>query len=924
MSYTIDIIDTQDSSHTIAIEQAARSSVVLEWQGSDAKDSKFIIGSSLRFTMLDPDYNDGLFDSIFTGNETRFKARLYLDAGNKTIWQGFLLPDSYSEPYHNGVIEVSFTATDGLGRLKGKYLADDFYTDEKSVIDIISACLAKTGLVLPLYFTPAIENAIVKDYQAIYLDTLHFIKKDKKQDAYKILNSVLKDMLCKVYQCDDRWYIDALNKTQFVAVNYKHYDAAGAYVGDVELVRALKESKPLMTPEITMVPPYGEIIVTHERTQLQLPETIDIEANDGWGISSGVIGEIFATHWAGNNDYYAKAYHPDYIVALPAVLGTGFDDVDVTQFISLKAKLYVAPGITLSFSLEFKPSRSPVYAPSTSAFFENGTKGEILIDGVVKHEFLVQFDNADDEYSTTVAFDILPLDAGLLDIRIYQPFCNNTVSYAHIENFLIEKITLDQTPFIEQEITQDSINDEYTIVKDHELVFADDYTGQNKAFLLSKQRTLGATYNTINVPVLYGQTILGVNYTTVQLDGANLIKDNIDTVYYNDVLLTDLQVVYNLNQGEQMVIITNAPITSGSFDVRVYNVNDIAGDRAHWQQWTDAVFQIESERYAQIIANVYRRMFNVPHYKLNMTLNQSVKINDILTFPYKLLQNYFITNCRWVIDECETTVTAIKGYYQNDIIINPGDNIPPIVIAGDDIYLTTGVTIAAFAATAYDPDGFIATIIWEKISGDNDAIIETPGNLITNLTGLNGDAYTFKITVTDNEGATASDTVGIYRIKEYDFNNTISCTTDENHGSGQGSYQIRRRIFTIPTTPVLPDGLTLNLSFSFENFAQGAGAHTDAGDFLGATCVALGARVDGGVNNVIYKNGFEVFRGPSNYLSSATVNINMVSGDVIQIQIEALVPPVDNNTRCTLTEAVDVDGETVITGLPLEVLAFDG
>jgi len=126
MSYTIDIIDTENDDLVISNELAEAKSIVLTWKGSDEKDEIYIIGSSLSFTMLDENYTDGRFDSLFTGNETRFKVRLYHDTDSEsteddvTIWTGFLLPEQYTEPYNNGVLSIGFEAADGLGRLKGK------------------------------------------------------------------------------------------------------------------------------------------------------------------------------------------------------------------------------------------------------------------------------------------------------------------------------------------------------------------------------------------------------------------------------------------------------------------------------------------------------------------------------------------------------------------------------------------------------------------------------------------------------------------------------------------------------------------------------------------------------------------------------------------------------------------------------------
>lgn len=921
MSYTIDIIDTIDDAVTLTIEQAIRSSVVLNWAGSDAKDDLSIIGSSLRFTMIDPTFTDGYFDRFFTGNETRFKVRLYRDADGVTIWTGFLLPDSYSEPWKNNLVVVNFEAVDGLGRLKGKYLDDSFYTDEKSVIEIITNCLAKTGLSMPLYFTPAIENYIEKNYHNIYIDGLNFVKKDKKTDAYKILQTLLNDMVCCVYQADDRWYFEGLNTRHIRVINYKHYDVNASYIETVEFTRLLKQATALVTPIVTMVAPYGEITVTHERDIASLPATIATEANDGWAVPIGTVGTIYASDWAGNNNYYAKATAPDYKIALVPIHGESLEDMNPLNFINLKRKIYVGVGQKISFSLKFSNDRSPLA-------FNNSLRGEIVLNNSIIHEFFIEFDQDDNVRNVSLAFDIVAQEAGLMDLRLYEPFCDGVAAIypnaqtPRITNFFIDEIKLEYIDFIDEISVSDIINDEYTIKKEIDLTFADDSAGYSKSFLLEKLRNADTSFSTISVPILYGFTQNSTYYSVVGLEGANLIADNLNTVYHSAVLLNNLEVIYNYNQGEQMVVKTETAITSGNFDIDIYNINDVTGSRAYWETWTDAIYQIEQGRYVDTVVNVYRRMFKVPHYKIDMTLNHSVKFNDMLTFPYKGVQNYFLSNCSWVVDEGETNITAIKGYYQNDDIINPGDNIPPIVIAGDDQCIEEGITSVNIDATAYDPDGWIVSVLWEKISGDNDAVIVNPFDLETEITNLNGDTYIFRITVTDNEGATASDTFTVCRIKTYNFTTPISCTTEYTVTVQYGGYIVRRRIFTIAPTTALDPGMSINLALRFVHFFIAPGSITDGGDYLGLTCAALGGLIAG--QSIIEKNGSIIYTGPTPYQNVAFVNINMIDGDVIKVQIaDRVFTGSTTNTKCDILSATDINGNSTITGLPTTIYVFD-
>jgi hypothetical protein len=79
-------------------------------------------------------------------------------------------------------------------------------------------------------FKPAIENFVNKDYDTIYIDTL--LDKDKKKDAYVILETLLKDGLNVCYQADNRWYIEGINVRNLRKVTYQKNDALGVFVGE--------------------------------------------------------------------------------------------------------------------------------------------------------------------------------------------------------------------------------------------------------------------------------------------------------------------------------------------------------------------------------------------------------------------------------------------------------------------------------------------------------------------------------------------------------------------------------------------------------------------------------------------------------------------------------------------------------------------
>jgi hypothetical protein len=88
-------------------------------------------------------------------------------------------------------------------------------------------------------------------------------------------------------------------------------------------------------------------------------------------------------------------------------------------------------------------------------------------------------------------------------------------------------------------------------------------------------------------------------------------------------------------------------------------------------------------------------------------------------------------------------------------------NVPPNVNAGVDQTKTLPTNTATLAATASDPDGTIATYAWTKVSGPTGGSITTPTTGTTTITGLTAGTYVYRITVTDNSGATASDDINI-------------------------------------------------------------------------------------------------------------------------------------------------------------------
>lgn len=921
MSYYIDIIDTVSTETQIVVENASASGIVLKWNGGDTKDDVAIVTSEFNFDMLSKTAADASFINFFTGDENRFKVLVKNQDDDSVVWQGYILPDLYSEPYQNGVFFVSFTASDGLGRLKGKYLPDEYYSREKSLIDIYCQCLLLTGVELDLYFNPAIENFVNKNWDTIYIDTASFLDKDKKKDAYQILETLLKDTLCICYQADNRWYIEGLNTRQVRQVIYKVYNTAGTLSGTVTYNRLLKEITALATPVFTIIPPYNEITVSHPKTAPNFPAAVSKETIDGWALVTGVKAEIYATEWMGNDNYYAKCTKPDYNTTL---FNMGYFNLiqsvdypqDDTKVVRLKEKIYIAKGKKIKLSFDFK-IRKPVWPtgnPTNVDMWKNPFKYEIVFNSVVLYsnfggEILDQEQLLfDDSGKAALAIEHIFLEEGLLDIKLYAP--PGKINDTKILGIEITAASIEAIGFLETEITSDIINREFTIDKEVELTYADDKSGLSNGFRLVKLKEATTFYNEIEVPILYNFELSGKFYAVVQLEGANVIAENKYNVYKNSQLVTVNDVIYNFNDGEQMVIETAVLYTSGSFFVKKYAIDDVVASRNYWTQWTDAIYKIENTSFAKTVANIYRRMFNEAHEKWDCTAKNSVKFNDIILFTYVYPKDFIVLNCSWNLDQNKTTLTLGRSHYKDIGSGTPGDeNIPPIVLAGETVYLTENQTTASLLATAYDPDGYIVSQSWIKTAGAFGDIVNTPFELATTLENLTEDFYSYQIQVQDNDGATAIDSVNVVRIKDYVLDLVL---ISETVTQIVGAVAKRSKKYQLILSPTILPTDSLAVYGIFEGLVNMAGSKTSVYASAGYSIEKNGAIIESSAS-----------LGNS---QSIPLTLNYIASDIIYITLNA-TGATDGGTvndyshvksEIKLNSLVITNGIMNITGLPLQ------
>jgi hypothetical protein len=111
-----------------------------------------------------------------------------------------------------------------------------------------------------------------------------------------------------------------------------------------------------------------------------------------------------------------------------------------------------------------------------------------------------------------------------------------------------------------------------------------------------------------------------------------------------------------------------------------------------------------------------------------------------------------------VTDNSGVTASATMQVIVKPATVVPG---PPSANAGGDQTITLPANTVTLTGSGTESNGTIVSYAWVKTSGPAPGTITTPGQAQTTVTGLVQGVYTFRLTVTDNSGVTATDVVTV-------------------------------------------------------------------------------------------------------------------------------------------------------------------
>jgi hypothetical protein len=158
--------------------------------------------------------------------------------------------------------------------------------------------------------------------------------------------------------------------------------------------------------------------------------------------------------------------------------------------------------------------------------------------------------------------------------------------------------------------------------------------------------------------------------------------------------------------------------------------------------WFDNIDVTEVNAFITNPADSIRFVYNETSAPKNFTLAGS----------YRDVRNNLFSSSITVQPFCSAVLIRVSG--------SGSTNLPPVARAGTDtvgLYPVSSILLDGTSST--DPDGSIVSYAWNKISGPSQYSLLNGNSAAPVLSNLTVGVYSFRLVVTDNNGANASDTV---------------------------------------------------------------------------------------------------------------------------------------------------------------------
>lgn len=428
---SIEVIDTYTNERILIEETAQANACILKYNGGDDL-YKNLVASTLDFNLWVENGEDAHFIHLFTGDEKRYKVKVNaINAAEETqlIWQGFLLPDEYKEPYQNGNLFVDFTATDMLGTLKGKYFEPWYYQNTFPIGQLLAYCLAETGLEQNILVKPCVVPASnIYAFDKITIPLKAFLDGDKRKDVYEILTGVLESNGLCLSSYRGYWIVEGISRKGEIDAEAIQFDTDGNRIENLLMEKEVKTAYFQVTPTVSSVSPWRQVDINFDAdksSNLFSDEVVKIVKDqifEGRYVAPGYVGTVTPQadvprvkkmqQWNSvlSNQFifwqtfnYGIYYKPTVATGVsggsaPSIVFT--EAMVLNNYIESKESPYVEPGILYEFEIECRVSEigvggftEDVENAAKNSLYDKFFPFQIFINGIEKFSNRPSFSN---------------------------------------------------------------------------------------------------------------------------------------------------------------------------------------------------------------------------------------------------------------------------------------------------------------------------------------------------------------------------------------------------------------------------------------------------------------------------------------------------------------------------------------------------
>jgi len=214
----------------IPIVFAGHNNEPVTFEFTDKGDYKQEPVNGLDMTINIKAINGFELSSLYTADEREW----LVDVSGLFNMQGFIIPDSCTEPYESQPYDVTIQITDCLGTLEDIPFAKAdgvVYKGFLSDIELLQICLAKTGLSIPLLTGintyEVTMNRSIGPLQQTFRDTARYLDTDGNPfSCLEVLRSIIEHWSARLHQFNGYWQIvNVLEKSKGNVKAWKYTNA---------------------------------------------------------------------------------------------------------------------------------------------------------------------------------------------------------------------------------------------------------------------------------------------------------------------------------------------------------------------------------------------------------------------------------------------------------------------------------------------------------------------------------------------------------------------------------------------------------------------------------------------------------------------------------------------------------------------------